>query len=220
MQELLNAIKEGNAEKVKDLLAVQADLANQIIPQQGISPLMLAIYYRKAEVISAIRQFRQEINIFEASSLGEMDFVKQYFENQIDKLNVYSPDGFTCLGFACFFGHLEVAKFLIEKGTDVNLPSNNAFQVAPIHSACAISNYEIAYLLLRNGANPNAKQQNGVTPLHSAAHHGQTQLAKLLINYGADIYAKMDKGQTPLMMAEEQNFEEMVKLLREIMLQK
>jgi uncharacterized protein len=214
MEELIEAIRMANVQQVKILLTANPDRASHLIPNQGISPLMLAIYYRNAAIVSIIRPFKKELNVFEASALGDLDFVKQYFEGEQDKINDFSPDGFTCLGFACFFGHLEVAKHLVTRGAEVNIASNNAFKVAPIHSACAISNEEIALLLLENGANVNAKQQNGVTPLHTAAHHGQTKLAQLLLKYGADIHTKMDTGQTSLMMAEEKGFQETIDLLR------
>lgn len=214
MEALLTAIKAADVEGIKNLLTVQPELAYQLIPQQGITPLMLAIYYRKAEVITAIRTFKKDLTIYEASAIGELASVKQLLAEQAVLLDTFSPDGFTCLGLACFFGHLEIVKYLIENGANVNIPSHNAFKVAPIHSACAISNEQIIVLLLENGANVNAKQQNGVTPLHSVAHHGQTHLVKLLIRYGADMHAKMDTGQTPLAMAEEKGFEEVASLLR------
>jgi uncharacterized protein len=215
MDELINAIKVADIEKLSQLLTTQSALANQDIPQQGISPLMLAVYYRNPAIINIIRSFKKEINFYEASALGEIEIVKQWIESQPDLLNAFSPDGFTALGFACFFGHYSIAKMLIEKGADVNIASNNSFKVAPIHSACAISKQEIIGLLLENGADANAKQQNGVTPLHEVAHHGQTQLAQLLIDYGADVNAKTDTGQTPLFMAEEKGFIETANLIRQ-----
>jgi ankyrin repeat protein len=124
-------------------------------------------------------------------------------------------DGFTALGLASFFGHLSLVSLLLEQGADPNIASNNAFKVAPIHSACAISRIDITELLIRHGADVNAKQQQGVTPLLSAAHHGQTTLAKLLIDHGADVNAETGKGQTPLAMATEKNFQETAQLIRE-----
>jgi ankyrin repeat protein len=128
-------------------------------------------------------------------------------------LNAFSSDGFTALGLASFFGHLSLVKVLLDKGANPNIASNNQYKVAPIHSACAISNFEIAELLIRHRADVNAKQMQGVTPLHSAAHNGQTKLSELLIDNGAEINAKMDNGHTPLFMANEKNFQETAALI-------
>ncbi|HUZ59235.1 MAG TPA: ankyrin repeat domain-containing protein [Hanamia sp.] len=70
-------------------------------------------------------------------------------------------------------------------------------------------------IIIKNGADVNAKQMKGVTPLHSAAHNGRNELAKLLIDNGADINAKMDNGHTPLFMAEEKGFKETAELIKQ-----
>jgi len=69
-------------------------------------------------------------------------------------------------------------------------------------------------LLLKYGADINAKQMQSVTPLHSAAHNGHARLAKLLIENGANINSQTDTGQTPLSMAEEKHFKETAELLK------
>ncbi len=214
MEELIEAIKTSNLAKIEEVLKLNSSLANEAIAPQGISPLMLAVYYRNPVVIDAIRPFKKELNLHEACALGEIEIAKGLVEKEPHSINQFSNDGFTALGLACFFGHLEVVMLLISKGADVNIASNNSFKVAPIHSACAISNEGIVTLLLQNGADVNAKQQEDVTPLHEAANHGKTTLVQLLLEYGADIQAKTTKGQTPLQMAEEKQFTEVVTLIR------
>lgn len=182
--------------------------------EQGISPLQFAAYCRNKQAIAIIKPYLDRIDIYEASSLGDMENVLHLLEKDLSLINAFSIDGFTPLGLASFFGHLELVKILIEKGADPNLASKNEFKVTPLHSACAISNYGIAELLIENGADVNAKQMQGITPLHSAAHNGQSKLAKLLINSGAGINSETDKGQTPLSMAEEKKFKETSELLK------
>ncbi|MDO9037753.1 MAG: ankyrin repeat domain-containing protein, partial [Lutibacter sp.] len=139
--------------------------------------------------------------------------VSQILDKNPEFLNSFSPDGFIPLGLASFFGHLSLVKLLLDKGANPNIASNNQFKVAPIHSACAISNFDITELLIKHRADVNAKQMQGFTPLHSAAYNGQTNLSKLLIDNGADINAKMDNGQTPLSVANEKNFQETAELI-------
>jgi len=49
---------------------------------------------------------------------------------------------------------------------------------------------EIAELLIKHGADVNAKQENNITPLHLAAKNGQPAMLKLLIDNKADAHAK------------------------------
>jgi ankyrin repeat protein len=182
--------------------------------ETGISLLQYAVYCRNSEAVEILKKYRPITDIFEAACLGDKDQVSHSLVINPDSLHSFSPDGFTVLGLASYFGHFSLVKFLLEKGANPNTPANNQFKVAPLHSACAISNFEIAELLIKYGANVNAAQIQGSTPLHSATHNGAILLTRLLLENGADINSKMDNGQTPLSMATERNHKEISDLLR------
>lgn len=55
----------------------------------------------------------------------------------------------------------------------------------------------MAALLIKAGANVNARGYEDVTPLHDAALDGQLKLVKLLVERGADPTSKNQKGKTP-----------------------
>lgn len=57
-------------------------------------------------------------------------------------------------------------------------------------------------MLLLNGADINAKNDDGNTALHSTAALGMSNVVQYLINHGADIDVKNLKDQTPLDLAE------------------
>lgn len=68
--------------------------------------------------------------------------------------------------------------------------------------SAASTNNEIAVrLLLKVGAEINAKCSHGKTPLHGAAGHGSIDMCALLVEHGADINAKTITHATPLTYA-------------------
>jgi ankyrin repeat protein len=54
----------------------------------------------------------------------------------------------------------------------------------------------VAALLLSRGADPNARQEGGITPLHAAAAAGEDDLVRELLARGADRHARTDDQRT------------------------
>lgn len=208
----IQAIQEGNITTVKLGLSDNPSLIDAKT-EQGLSVLLLAMYYRKNDIVNVLLKNKKEFDFFEAAAAGQLDFVKKYLEDQPGILNQFAVDGFTGLGLSCFFNQKEIVSFLLQKGADPNIASNNDFKVAPLHSAAATSQIEIVNILLQNSANVNAKQSNGVTALHSAAHNGATELVKLLLKNGADKNDKTQEGKSVLDFAKEGGFTEIINLL-------
>src|ERR1700712_3693464 len=126
-------ITTGDLSNLDSLLKQDPTLAKSRTSQQ-VSPLMLSCYYKKPEVTALLLKYLDEINLFEASATGEFDTVANLVYSHPEAINFYSEDGFTPLGLACYFGHYEIARYLVLKGADVNLSSNNRLRVYPLHS--------------------------------------------------------------------------------------
>jgi ankyrin repeat protein len=144
--------------------------------------------------------------LFEAAAAGKFDVVAYLVYTYPEAVNYYAEDGFTPLGLACYFGQYEIARYLVTKGADVNLPSNNGFHVYPIHSAVAGNYTDIAALLIEADADINVKQQAGATPLHSAAQNGNIDMLILLLEAGAEVNVRMEGGKLPADLAREKGF--------------
>ena len=128
-----------------------------------------------------------------------------------------SPDGFTALHLAAFFGHPETVGLLIERGAPVDAWTSNTFHNQPLHAAVAGSDpptrIAIARLLLDAGAEPGTQQSDGSTPLMSAAHNGDEALVDLLVGAGADLTTRDQSGRTAADHAREAGRDEFTKKL-------
>lgn len=58
-------------------------------------------------------------------------------------------------------------------------------------------------LLLKHGADPNTRDDAGLTPLHWAVVRGNRMIIRKLVEKGADLTAKDGEGRTPRDMAVE-----------------
>ncbi len=70
------------------------------------------------------------------------------------------------LHVACYDGKLDVLRFLIDRGSDINSPNEEGF--IPLHLASRYGHVEAARLLLDRGSDVNAREANHWTPLHYA----------------------------------------------------
>ena len=212
--QLEEQIEAGNLEAVKEILARNPKLADTDT-SHNISPLLLACYYKKQDIANLIAEFTDDLTLFEACAVGKFDAATLLIFQNPDAINEFSDDGFTPLGLACYFGHEELARFLVLKGADVNLASKNGFNVFPIHSAVAANNINITKMLLNNGAYPNVCQKAGLAPLHTAAQLGNIELIILLLEQGAEVSLRMEGGKLPADLAAEKGFNEIAEILRE-----
>jgi ankyrin repeat protein len=212
--QLEKLIEENKLAEILELLTKQPELAISKTSHQ-ISPSLLAAYYKKPEIANAIAGFVPELTLFEACALGKFEEATLLVFKYPAQINSFSDDGFTPLGLACYFGHEEIARFLVLKGAEVNVASKNGFNVFPIHSAVAANNINITRMLFEAGAYPNVCQKSGMAPLHSAAQLGNIELIILLLEHGADVNLRMEGGKLPADLAAQKGFEEIAEILRD-----
>ncbi len=103
------------------------------------------------------------------------------------------------LHLAASCGATEVAKSLLDAGTDVNQRAKHGY--TPLHFAALCGEARMAGFLLAHGADVDAATPEGVTPLHGAVLHGHPGVAALLLDWGADPNAAKSNGKTALHIA-------------------
>lgn len=136
-----------------------------------------------AIIFSSVLSYAQDIYL--ASYRGDLDTVKRLLAENPDLINSRNSVGRFPLEMAAQTGQIEVVKFLLEKGADVNLNRGGA---TALHMAAIYGGKtEVITLLLEAGADINARTGNGDTPLNMAVIGKQKEIAELLLDKGGEI---------------------------------
>jgi ankyrin repeat protein len=212
-QEFIDAATQGDVAKVKEMLAGAPSLA-KAKDQNGLSVILKALYYGKRDVVDTLLASGVQLDLFEAAATGQTERVRELTAQDPALANSYSPDGFTPLGLASFFGHAATVDVLLAAGAAVSMPSRETMKLTPLASALAVQRNDIVRTLIEHGADVNARGENDVAPLHTAAARGNIESATLLLDHGANIHARTKDGKTPMIYAEEHNHSEMVEFLQ------
>jgi uncharacterized protein len=192
--DVFEAIAKGDLDRVQKLLAEDAELAGAR-DEQGLSAVTQARYHGHDDIVDVLLDAEPELDVFEAAAVGRIERVRELIESDATLVSAFSPDGFTPLHLAAFFGHPEIAGLLVEHGADTHAVARNPMQVMPLHSAAAARQLEISKLLVDRGADVNAAQERGFTPLHEAAQNGDVELARFLLERGADRERAAEDGR-------------------------
>ncbi|KAF5245623.1 hypothetical protein FANTH_7259 [Fusarium anthophilum] len=121
-------------------------------------------------------------------------------------ISVMTKKGLAILDVALSYEHssdstvLRTTKFLLDRGLGAN--DKNEKGAIPLHYACATSRVDAAMLLIKKGADVNAKDIEEKTPFQWAARgyvsKATVDLLSMLMDHGADANSQDDKGFTAL----------------------
>ena len=199
--DLFALIDERDVDGVRALLEEQPWLATER-DAEGVSALMRARYQMDKALVATVRALVEELDVFEAATFGDLDRLSELLAEDPELVEARSPDGFTPLHLAAFFGQADAARLLLARGAACDPAGSGWMTGTPLHAAAAGSHAAIVTMLLGAGADPNVRQRHGFTPLHSAAANGDLASVEALLGAGADPAATNDDGATPLALAE------------------
>lgn len=194
-EEFLSAIRRGDRDAVSRMLDLDPSVA-ELEDDQGVSALLIALYHRQDELAAAIRAKRSSLDLFEAAALGDTARVAELVSSDPAALTAYSPDGWTALHLASFFGHPGVVDLLIDRGAGIDMLSTNMGNTA-LQAATANRQIAVVRRLVERGADLDyATAQGNFTALHGAANAGSAEIVEILLDAGADPTITTSDGRT------------------------
>ena len=166
-----------------------------------------------------------------AAELGFIERLRALLDAHPEMATTYDARGSTPLHGAAYWGQLEAARLLLERGADPNATTHDgSLEIGVLGSAVATPNIpnpaddeanvlQLVTLLLEHGADVNLRRRDGMTALHTAGHRGHAEVARLLLEHGADpaITAREGTphaGETPADTADAQGHPAVATLIR------
>jgi ankyrin repeat protein len=182
-QDLWLAICEGDHVTVEALVEERPDLARGS-NDDGIPWALAAVYRGHPGVADLLLRHGAEIDAFTAAALGRTDQLSILLDRGEAGLGDRSPDGWTPLHLAAFFGHRDTAAMLLDRGADPAARSTNDLENTPLHAALAGGRDAVAELLVERGADVNAVA-SGLSPMDLASASENEGMVRYLAERGA-----------------------------------
>jgi ankyrin repeat protein len=132
---------------------------------------------------------------------------------QLDLYNFRSSEHDTLLHTAVKLGHVEIVRYLIHCGCEVNVQTRRN-KAAPLHYATYPSVPAVILdILLDNGASIEIKDVDNASPFLWGCYLNNTRAIKTLLQRNADVFGEDIFGLSPLEWASHQGHLESVTLL-------
>lgn len=199
---------------------------------------------KKSEAVTKeIREAGYEMTAdgwFRAVSANDVSVMKKMVGSGFDRKTL-DAEGNSALHIAATGGHKEASEYLLNLGVPID--EAGATARTPLMMAVVADQTAMVKWLLRQGADPKAKDRDGFTALMLAVSNGRrnaveelapynredldsalllaalvgkTDTIDALTNYGASVYARMEDGRTPLMLAAQNGHKQAAALLIDI----
>lgn len=139
-------------------------------------------------------------------------------------VNAAAKDGTTPLHRAAYTGAIELISLLLSKGANTRARIHDSRLTedlkTPLHAAVSWANSEeqtvkAVELLIKSGADVNAKDHFSNTPLFLAAYLSGPSVIRTLLSNGANLEIRDSDGNTPLDIANRFNKTDNIRVLKE-----
>ncbi len=150
--------------------------------------------------------------VVEAAHYGDLPMLKHLLARGAS-ISHRDELGYNVLHWAAVGGCPQCAELLLSQGEHPKIDDATPDGVTPLILAAGVSEPEVMQVMLKAGADPNAKTKSGHTALHAAAQAGCLPSAKMLLKAGAKPGPLQVDGEPPMALAAGNGDAKMVKLL-------
>jgi ankyrin repeat protein len=198
---LMRAIKEGNIEKVLELIRLGVDVNKPYIFEEAtLPPLVVAILKREDDIARCLVEHAANVNAeYNFAGIRATPLFAAVWQNNIEiaqyliehKANVHAvrkfngSDNATILHDATLIGNIKMIHYLVEQGADINALSvyfGNPCSV--LYTAIIRGNIDIIYDLVEQGADVNVSCDKP-SLLELAITFNNLEIVKCLVEHGA-----------------------------------
>ena len=195
-----------------------------------------------AGLIACSAPDKPTVNLFRAVELGDLDQVKRhlYWDTDLEETNTFGDQP---LHIAARQGRIAIARELASHGASLTASDGHGhtpLEIALIHGrtqlaemllaeGASLAAQEMLFRLVREGisdrdtlaflaeqgADLDARDDEGLAPIHRAVAQGQLELTMRLIRAGVDINQPDAAGRTSLAIAIANDHRDIIELLRQ-----
>ncbi|KAF5306570.1 hypothetical protein FQR65_LT07297 [Abscondita terminalis] len=204
MSSFFYACKFAKADIVEKMLPMVEDV-NLQINQIGTTALYAALENESFDVAHLVIDAGADVNLTNdvgmtafiyACKIGNIELVKK-MRPLVANIDLQNNHGETALHVSVANNHLDVARFLVDEGADVNATDENV--VTPYYLACKLGAVDFVEKLLPLVEDVNLQNILGGTALHVCLENEDIEIARFLIEKGADLNLSDDSNMTPFL---------------------
>lgn len=182
--QLFRAVESGNLHQLRRLLDTSLTTEVQVIKKDGKTLLHTAVFHHQLECVQFLLEFGIDANILD-----------DFGNTPLLEILLYKAQDNLCLAYHKPECLEKLVNLLLKFKADINAKSS-VHRTALLKSL--IHRHRLSEILLKNGADPNIADEDGLLPVHVCATYSCLPLLKQVIEAGADINGKDSKERTAL----------------------
>lgn len=135
----------------------------------GNPPLVYAVERGSLDIVNVLLKYKADIEVGGKCQRLTRDLSGIYDNNiYLDGSNWFTYTCCTPLFLAAAYGHLDILRYLVENGADINACSDD--HCTPLMIAIKMGHLNVATYLVERGAKVDIKDDRGCTALHHAMY--------------------------------------------------